>query len=70
MSAIYDYSIPNNIVDAHCLFLLKYLRHIANPMNKHIALEMEALSTIESLEYLDSLRLNKLEESKKQPYIN
>ena len=51
-------------------FLLKYLRHMVVPGNKSLALALEDVKSIDMIEYLDSLRLNKAEESTKQPYFD
>jgi hypothetical protein len=45
--------------------LLSFLRHLAAPQNWALATDIDRQKTIENLEYLDSLRLNKNEEAKK-----
>ena len=51
-------------------FLAAYLRLLVNPRNPALAVQLEAVKSIEALEYLDSLRFEKEEERLKQKELN
>jgi len=58
------------LMDAEDSFLTRYLRHLVWPNNQVIAQSLSAAKTIEALEYLESLRFDKLDEAKKHASID
>ena len=69
-SFLFSQEIDSSLQSAQTHYLLRYLRHIVVPSNKSLRDDIERTKTIENLEYLQSLRLNKQEEALKQSYFD
>lgn len=63
MSGIFDSKVDKMVGSSpNHRFLLSYLRHLTVPENAHFTSQMASLKSIDTLTYIDSLRLQETKE--------
>jgi hypothetical protein len=71
-AALFNTEIDQSINDdsGNLKYLLWYLRSLVVPSNQGLKEEMKQYKTIDALDNIEGLRLNKAEESRKQAYFD